>query len=37
MLLQNKMVFGKTMIYVCQNKTCKLPVTEVADALEQIK
>lgn len=27
---------GKTTIYVCQNKSCKLPVTSVADALRQI-
>jgi uncharacterized protein YyaL (SSP411 family) len=36
-LLQNKMVNGKTMIYVCENKTCQLPVEEVASALKQIK
>ncbi|WP_020527228.1 thioredoxin domain-containing protein [Flexithrix dorotheae] len=28
---------GETTIYVCQNKTCQLPVKSVADALEQIK
>ena len=36
-LLQNKAVEGKTMIYVCENKTCQLPVEEVAGALKQIK
>lgn len=36
-LLQNKWVAGKTMIYVCHNKTCRLPVEEVEDALKQIK
>jgi len=36
-LLQNKMVDGKTMIYVCENKTCQLPVEEVAAALKQIR
>lgn len=36
-LLQNKMVDGKTMIYVCENKTCQLPVEEVASAIKQIK
>ena len=36
-LLQNKMVDGKTMIYVCENKTCQLPVEEVDAALKQIK
>ena len=35
-LLQNKLVKGQTTIYVCQNKTCKLPVTEVNRALKQI-
>lgn len=28
---------GKTMIYVCSNKTCKLPVNNVEDALKQLK
>lgn len=36
-LLQNKLVEGKTMIYVCENKTCQRPVEEVAAALKQIK
>lgn len=36
-LLQHKSVSGKTMIYVCQNRTCKLPVENVNDALKQIK
>ncbi|MCF6352949.1 MAG: thioredoxin domain-containing protein [Cyclobacteriaceae bacterium] len=36
-LLSMKLVKGKTMIYVCQNKTCKLPVEDVANALNQIK
>ena len=36
-LLQNKLVSGKTMIYVCENKTCQLPVEEVDAALVQIK
>jgi uncharacterized protein YyaL (SSP411 family) len=35
-LLENKLVEGKTMIYVCKNKSCLLPVETVADALEQI-
>jgi uncharacterized protein YyaL (SSP411 family) len=34
-LLKNKAVDG-TMIYVCRNKTCKLPEKEVADALKQL-
>ena len=32
-LLQDKLQEGMTMIYVCQNKVCKLPVTEVDKAL----
>ncbi len=35
-LLENKLVPGQTMIYVCRDKTCKLPVTEVGEAVEQI-
>ncbi|MGN6532486.1 MAG: hypothetical protein ACTHK0_12155, partial [Ginsengibacter sp.] len=35
-LLQNKTVKGKTMIYVCKNKSCQLPVEKVPDALNQI-
>jgi uncharacterized protein YyaL (SSP411 family) len=36
-LLQNKMLQGKTMIYVCENKTCQQPVEEAGEALKQIK
>jgi uncharacterized protein YyaL (SSP411 family) len=36
-LLQNKFREGKTMIYVCQNKVCKLPVETVGRAMDQIK
>lgn len=35
-LLENKRVAGKTIIYVCRNRTCKLPVTDPEDALKQI-
>ncbi len=35
-LLENKLVPGQTMIYVCRDKTCKLPVAEVSKALAQI-
>ena len=35
-LLKNKYVKEKTMIYVCVNRTCKLPVSKVSDAIEQI-
>lgn len=33
-LLENKLADGETIIYVCQNRTCKLPVTEVKRALQ---
>ena len=36
-LLENKLVKGKTIIYVCQNKTCKLPVEKVDQAVQQLK
>ncbi len=36
-LLENKLVVGKTMIYVCRDKVCKLPVQEVEKALAQLK
>ncbi|MEO8719515.1 MAG: thioredoxin domain-containing protein [Ginsengibacter sp.] len=36
-LLQQKLVPGKTMIYVCKNKSCGLPIEQVADALYQIQ
>jgi len=35
-LLQEKEVEGKTMIYVCLDKLCKLPVKEPSKALSQI-
>jgi len=36
-LLESKLIQGKTMIYVCENKTCQRPVQEVAEALKQIR
>ena len=37
-LLQHKSTIdGRTTIYVCYNKTCKLPVTTVEDALKQLR
>ncbi len=35
-LLENKMIAGQTMIYVCRDKTCDVPVVELEKALEQI-
>jgi uncharacterized protein YyaL (SSP411 family) len=35
-LLKEKLQEKRTMIYVCQNKTCKLPVSEVTKALDLI-
>ncbi|MBZ9730077.1 thioredoxin domain-containing protein [Salegentibacter sp. JZCK2] len=32
-LLKAKLTKGETLIYVCQNKTCKYPVSEVSEAL----
>lgn len=36
-LLKNKLTGKETVIYVCKNKECKLPVMEVSIALQQIK
>ena len=35
-LLKNKLVAGQTTIYVCRDKSCKLPVMQVEQALLQI-
>lgn len=35
-LLENKLVKGQTTIYVCRNKTCKLPVSDTNEAKKQI-
>jgi uncharacterized protein YyaL (SSP411 family) len=35
-LLENKLPADKTLIYVCTNKVCKLPVEETGRALQQI-
>ncbi|RMF26308.1 MAG: thioredoxin domain-containing protein, partial [Bacteroidetes bacterium] len=36
-LLKGKLRQGETVIYVCQNKVCKLPVTEPERALALMK
>jgi uncharacterized protein YyaL (SSP411 family) len=36
-LTEGKYVAGKTMIYVCVNKTCRLPHEEVLQAVEEMK
>jgi len=35
-LLKDKFVEGKTLIYVCENKTCKLPTENIEEAIQQI-
>jgi len=36
-LMRNRFIEGRSTIYVCKNKACKLPVNEVEDAIKQIK
>ncbi len=36
-LLKDKLIPGKTMIYVCRNKACGMPVEEVDEAIKQIE
>jgi uncharacterized protein YyaL (SSP411 family) len=36
-LLENKLVKGDTRIYVCVDKACQLPVSEVNEALKQLR
>ena len=35
-LVKDRFVAGKTLFYVCENKSCKLPVTSVEETLEQL-
>jgi len=35
-LLKGKLIEGQTTIYVCRDKTCKLPLTDVHEAIKQI-
>jgi uncharacterized protein YyaL (SSP411 family) len=36
-LLQNKFAEGKTFLYICKDKTCKLPAENTEEALKQIE
>jgi uncharacterized protein YyaL (SSP411 family) len=36
-LLQQRLVKDQTTVYVCRDKTCKLPVTSVREALKQLE
>jgi uncharacterized protein YyaL (SSP411 family) len=36
-LLQDRFINGKDLIYVCENKVCKLPVSSVSKALKQLQ
>ncbi len=36
-LLKDKLVPGQTTIYVCREKTCKLPVRNISEAMDQLK
>ncbi len=36
-LLKNRFIEGKTLIYVCKNKTCQLPTEKVEEAVRQIE
>jgi hypothetical protein len=36
-LLKSKVVKGETLIYVCQNKTCRYPVSYVSEALDLLE
>ena len=36
-LFENRFVPEETFVYVCQNSTCKLPVTSIEQALEQLR
>ena len=36
-LLEGRFVAGKTLFYVCKNKTCRLPATEAADAISMLQ
>ncbi len=35
-LLENKFVEGKTFIYICKDKTCKLPTENISEAIQSL-
>jgi uncharacterized protein YyaL (SSP411 family) len=35
-ILKDRFVEGKTLIYICENRVCQLPVEEVSEALKQL-
>ncbi|MEO5643523.1 MAG: thioredoxin domain-containing protein [Bacteroidia bacterium] len=35
-LLQNRYVEGKTLIYICENNSCKLPVEDATEVIKQL-
>lgn len=35
-LLQDKFIEGKTLIYICENKTCKLPTENTSEAIQSL-
>jgi uncharacterized protein YyaL (SSP411 family) len=35
-LLKNKLAEGRTLIYVCEKRVCKLPVEDVQSAVKQL-
>ena len=36
-LLQNRFIAGEDLIYVCENKVCKLPVKSISEALKSLE
>ena len=36
-LLKNRYTEGETLIYICENRTCRRPVNSVKEALEMLK
>lgn len=36
-LLKDKLIKGQTTIFVCKNKSCRMPVSEVKEALKQLR